>query len=76
MRLSDIQKKLDRHKWIASEATKEDMSGSMPYCRWCSHEDDGFCRIPHVDRIETNECAKAYNRYRKLGNGIHQEKNM
>ncbi len=50
MDLEELQKTLDKEKWIESEKIGRDLCGEMPYCVNCRKE------------VE-NPCAKAYSAF-------------
>ena len=64
--LTDTQKSCDKKKYLESLKEGRDMSGAMDYCAECIHsQTDYTCDIDHKERVATNVCARAYNRYRK-----------
>lgn len=65
--LSRIQNKLNREKWLESEKQGFDMSGCMPYCKFCnmadhSHQtENGKSYASHYERTINCICAKSKN---------------
>lgn len=67
-RLNEIQKRLDKKKWLESEKQGFDMSGCMPYCAKCQYADhshpteNGKCYATQEEKTHYSFCAKAYNK--------------
>lgn len=58
------QIQLDEEKWNESFRTKRDLSGEMPYCRYCDIKDMCFL-TSQLQKDKTFPCAKAYNKFIK-----------
>jgi hypothetical protein len=58
----DRQNSLDKKKWLASEECGTDMSGAMPYCKFCEKRFGMNCKADQSDRTKDSLCAIAYNR--------------
>lgn len=72
-----IQKSVDKSKWLASEFWGEDMSGQMGYCAFCKHRTDhNTCSIIHEERVEISACATAYNRMVREANKEKEEERI
>jgi len=67
IKLNDLQAKLDKRKWLESKKYNRDCSGLMAYCAACKWQSIGTCRIPQNVRKECCECAKAFNKMRRMG---------
>lgn len=62
MKNQDRQRSLDKKKWFASEKHGTDMSGAMPYCKFCEKRFGMTCRADQSERTKDSLCAIAYNR--------------
>lgn len=61
------QASLDKRKWIESEKSKVDCSGTMIYCSFCEYRSSGFkCKATQQEREIKCLCAKAYNRLMRV----------
>ena len=64
--LDNTQKMLDKQKWLESEKQGVDMSGCMPYCRYCGkreiEERYCWCRATQEDREKYYHCVTPYKR--------------
>ena len=68
--LEKEQERLDKTKWIKSEKSGYDRSGSMPYCEGCPHALDamslfGSCNVDHDQRVKDSLCAENYRKLKK-----------
>lgn len=57
------QLQLDFQKWLASEKALEDLSGEMPYCKFCKYQKDYSCTVSQEQRLEERLCAKSCKVY-------------
>lgn len=56
------QESLDKRKWLESEKTKVDCSGTMIYCAFCEYKSGFKCKAAQQEREVKCLCAKAFNR--------------
>lgn len=60
------QRSLDIKKYIESEKVKSDMSGYMPYCKFCGNAKSCQAKVYDFNKINRDcLCAKAYNKMNK-----------
>ena len=64
------QETLDKERWLKSEIEDCDMSGLMPYCKFCEYASKhktkfGNCYAPPIERIENKFCEKANKKFNK-----------
>ena len=52
MKNKDIQKRIDKKKWVDSEAAHKDLCGAYIYCKYCNKD-------------KKHPCASAYNKFMK-----------
>ena len=57
-----VQKRLDKAKYLESERLHTDLSGNMDYCDFCDQQANFKCRATQLDREMNCLCAKSYNR--------------
>lgn len=61
--LENTQKMCDSLKWNASQDLRRDLSGDMPYCKYCErHLSNNKCIASQEEREKCYLCAKAYKR--------------
>lgn len=62
----ELQKRLNKKKWLESEKVGEDMGGQMDYCSFCLEQDlNGYCGSIQDEIDENCLCAKAYLRSKR-----------
>ena len=64
-KLTDLQARCDKKKYIDSENEGRDLSGSMPWCDVCVYQYGSTCGIDHEERVKNSLCGKAYNKMTK-----------
>ena len=67
MNLENLQRELDRVKWLESEKTGKDMAGKMQYCFECVGRDipNPTCNVSQELRTKNKLCAIAYTEMKK-----------
>lgn len=65
-KLSVVQARLDKKKWLSSEQDGQDKSGKMDYCSVCDFRCFEDCVLAHSDRVKQTQCAKAYQKFIKI----------
>ena len=68
--LKPIQKELDEKKYYESEISKQDLSGKMEYCKYCSicYQAYRQCPLDQHSREINCVCAKAELKRVNVGN--------
>ncbi len=51
----ELQKKMDRDKWLDSENAGKDLCGSYAYCVYCNKSEDAPCANAYVRMIEAEK---------------------
>ena len=59
-KMKELQKNLDTRKYLESINNNCDMSGKMPYCKFCALYSMSGCTIEQPIREDLKQCAKAY----------------
>ena len=64
-KIKELQKKLDKKKYLFSEKVGKDLSGQFSTCFGCEFRDvyNQGCFAESTQRTEQCLCAKAYNEY-------------
>ena len=58
--LKELQKELDKQKWLEGEKTGKNMAGHMVYCKKCPCRDiySGYCNATYQYAVDNSQCAK------------------
>lgn len=59
-KMKELQKNLDKRKYFESINNNCDMSGKMPYCKFCALQSMFGCTINQNIREDLKQCAKSY----------------
>ena len=72
MDIKQLQAEIDAQRHLNSQRAAGDTSGLESYCEYCKYKNKKYftCTLNHAQKVDKCACAKAYNKYLTVKNGL------